>query len=245
MTATSEFDDPRLAQLYDLEEGYRDDLEVYVDLIQELGARSVLDLGCGTGVLGHMLLEQGVRFVGVEPAAAMIDRARQAPGSARAEWIHGFMQDALPVTVEVVTMTANTAMVFPDDGQWVRTLQQCRAALGDGGHLVFEHRIREREAWKDWAGQSETNGAEAGANGLISSRTEVDRVERRQNVDLVTFSHIYDFADSPQLKATSTLAFRSRTAIEADLGAAGFEVVQVRDAPDRPGREWVFIARAV
>ena len=30
--------------------------------------------------------------------------------------------------------------------------------------------------------------------------------------------------------------------ITADLATAGFRVADVRDAPDRPGREWIFIA---
>ena len=29
------------------------------------------------------------------------------------------------------------------------------------------------------------------------------------------------------------------------LRRTGFEVVEVRDAPDRPGAEWVYLARAV
>ena len=45
------------------------------------------------------------------------------------------------------------------------------------------------------------------------------------------------------LESTSTLRFRDRPAVEASLAAAGFAVEEVRDAPDRPGRELVFLAR--
>ena len=41
----------------------------------------------------------------------------------------------------------------------------------------------------------------------------------------------------------STLRFRDRPELEATLTAHGYEVVEVRDAPDRPGREYVFLAR--
>ena len=41
----------------------------------------------------------------------------------------------------------------------------------------------------------------------------------------------------------STLRFRTRAEVEASLVAAGFAVADVRDAPDRPGRELVFLAR--
>ena len=41
------------------------------------------------------------------------------------------------------------------------------------------------------------------------------------------------------------LRFRGYDEVVATLLAAGFVVEDVRDAPDRPGREWVFVARAV
>jgi hypothetical protein len=42
--------------------------------------------------------------------------------------------------------------------------------------------------------------------------------------------------------STSTLRFRERDELSTALGAAGFEVVELRDAPDRPGKEFVYIA---
>jgi hypothetical protein len=43
--------------------------------------------------------------------------------------------------------------------------------------------------------------------------------------------------------SASTLRFRSQDEITAALVAGGYSVEAVRDAPDRPGREMVFIAR--
>jgi len=37
--------------------------------------------------------------------------------------------------------------------------------------------------------------------------------------------------------------FQERDEVAADLVAAGYVVDEVRDAPDRPGREFVFLAR--
>jgi hypothetical protein len=50
-------------------------------------------------------------------------------------------------------------------------------------------------------------------------------------------------ADGAVLTSESTLRFRERGEVEADLLAEGFVVDEVRDAPDRPGREFVFVAR--
>lgn len=52
-----------------------------------------------------------------------------------------------------------------------------------------------------------------------------------------------DGPDPETLTSDSTLRFRDRAETEADLVRAGFDVVEVRDAPDRPGRELVFVAR--
>ena len=43
------FGEPKLAEVYDAVDDDRRDLDAYVDLVDELGARSVLDIGCGTG----------------------------------------------------------------------------------------------------------------------------------------------------------------------------------------------------
>lgn len=47
------FDNPRVARVYDPLDPDRSDLDTYVDLAAELGARTVLDVGCGTGTLAR------------------------------------------------------------------------------------------------------------------------------------------------------------------------------------------------
>lgn len=64
------------------------------------------------------------------------------------------------------------------------------------------------------------------------------------NGPLVTFRWTFAFAaDGAVLTSDSTLRFREREEIEAELLTQGYEVREVRDAPDRPGREFVFLAR--
>lgn len=43
------FGEPRLAEVYDPLDPDRRDLDPYVAMVDELGVRSVLDIGCGTG----------------------------------------------------------------------------------------------------------------------------------------------------------------------------------------------------
>lgn len=61
---------------------------------------------------------------------------------------------------------------------------------------------------------------------------------------LVTFRWTFVFAaDGQVLTSDSTLRFRERQEVETELVAQGYVVEDVRDAPDRPGREFVFLAR--
>ena len=60
----------------------------------------------------------------------------------------------------------------------------------------------------------------------------------------MSFRWTWVFASDGQvLTSDSTLRFRDRDELESTLLANGFAVVEVRDAPDRPGRELVFVAR--
>jgi len=64
------FRHPRLAAIYDALDPDRSDLNLYVGIVAELGARRVLDVGCGTGTLALMLADRGRDVVAVDPAAA-------------------------------------------------------------------------------------------------------------------------------------------------------------------------------
>ena len=60
----------------------------------------------------------------------------------------------------------------------------------------------------------------------------------------VSFRDTYRFrADGTVITSDSTLRFRSRAQLETSLFTRGYRVLDVREAPDRPGHEFVFIAQ--
>ncbi|HJP70866.1 MAG TPA: class I SAM-dependent methyltransferase [Candidatus Limnocylindria bacterium] len=235
------FDDPRLAAIYDALDPDRSDLDAYLAIIEEIGARSVLDLGCGTGVFALMLADRGVEVIGVEPAGASLDVARAKPGAEGVAWIHGDASAIPPSTaVDAVTMTANVAQVFLTDDEWLATLHAMRAALRPGGWLIFESRDPRRRAWEDWTQEKTRSTTDIPGVGAVTEWVQVTDVAG----DLVTFESPNVFeADGTVITSRSTLRFRSRAELEESLHASGFTVVDVRDATDRPGRELVFLAR--
>jgi len=231
------FADPRLARLYDVFDGDRDDLTAYLGLVAELGADRVLDVGCGTGTLALLLAGQGRTVTGVDPAAASLSLARAKPGSAALTWLHGDATTLPPLRVDLAVMTGNVAQVFVTDAEWSATLRGLRAAVRPGGHLVLETRRPERRAWEEWDGRTERRAVPG--IGEVELRTEVTEVA----LPLVSFRHRYTFPDGQVLHSDSTLRFRARDDVEAGLSAQGFATLEVREAPDRPGREHVFVAR--
>lgn len=70
------FEERRLAEIYDPLDPDRSDLDAYVALIDELAARSVLDIGCGTGTFACLLAARRILVTGVDPAGASLDVAR-------------------------------------------------------------------------------------------------------------------------------------------------------------------------
>lgn len=80
------FVDPRLAALYDVLDDDRGDLDAYVAIADEVAARRVVDVGCGTGSLAVRLVGRGRTLIGVEPAAVSLQVARAKPHAEHVTW---------------------------------------------------------------------------------------------------------------------------------------------------------------
>ena len=241
--ADAEFEDPRLAAIYDALDPDRSDLDPYLAMVEEFGARSVLDLGCGTGVFALMLASRGIEVIGVDPAGASLDVARAKPGAESVTWIHGDAS-AIPAhaSVDMVTMTANVAQAIVTDESWLATLAAVHAALRPGGRLVFESRDPERRAWEEWTAERTRSTTDVPGVGRVTDWVQVTAVEG--DGELVSFESPNVFeSDGTVITSRSTLRFRPLHVLRRSLEVAGFIVEEVRDAPDRPGRELVLIAR--
>lgn len=232
------FANPRLADIYDDLDTDRRDLDHYVAMAAEFGVRSVLDVGCGTGVLALRLAAKGLDVTGVDPAEASLAVARRKPGADLVRWVVGDATTIAPMGVDLVTMTGNVAQVFLIDSEWWATLAGIRTALHPSGRLIFEVRDPARRGWEEWNRDDSFARVEIPGTGTVETWVELIDV----SLPMVTFMHTYRFEDGLQLTSDSTLRFRDRDEIVASLAETGFVALDVRDAPDRPGKEDVFIA---
>lgn len=140
---------PRLAAICDSLDPDRGDLDVYLRVTEEFGARQVLDIGCGTGVFALLLADRGIEVVGLDPALASVDVARAKPGSERVHWICGDATALPPLRVDLATMTANVAQAIVERQTWQKTLRGAYEALRPDGHLVLETRDPAPRRWEE------------------------------------------------------------------------------------------------
>jgi SAM-dependent methyltransferase len=234
------FANPRLATCYDALDPDRSDLDVYAALAAEFGARSVLDVGCGTGTFACLLAGLGLDVTGVDPASASLAVAQAKPGAKAVRWLLGDATALPPLQVDLATMTGNVAQVFTTDAEWSATLRGVRAALQPGGRLVVETRDPARQAWLAWTPEQTQIRAEIPGVGVVRRWNALTGVSG-QLVSFRTFT-VFE-TDGTVLTSDSTLRFRDRDEVAGSLAAHGYHVDDVRDAPDRPGLEFVFVAR--
>jgi SAM-dependent methyltransferase len=233
------FKHPRLAAIYDALDSDRHDLDAYVAIADEFGAQSVLDIGCGTGTFALLLADRGLTVTGVDPARASLEVAKSKPGSGRVTWIHGTAGSVAPMRIDLATMTGNVAQAIANPADWEGTLRAAFDRLTPGGHLVLETRDPAKRAWEGWNPQQSRRVTVIPGVDTVESWYEV----RDVSGPLVTFRGTCVFAsDGEVLVSDSTLRFRTHEEVDAQLADHGFVVREVREAPDRPGLEFVFIA---
>ena len=142
--------DPRLVALYDSANSWGADSDFYLQLADELGAETIVDLGCGTGLLTTALAVGARTVIGIDPAPAMLAIAQQRLGAERVRWLEGDSSQLVGLQADLVLMTGNVAQVFLDDQEWRTVLQRIYAALPVGGYLAFESRNPLARVWEQW-----------------------------------------------------------------------------------------------
>ncbi len=216
---------PALAEVYDVECSGRWDHDFYLDLATELGATSVVDLGCGTGVFCVDAAARGIRAIGVDPAAAVLDVARNRAGGESVTWLHGGLELIDDASVDLVIMMGHVAQYFVDDADWASTLNEIKQILVPGGHVAFETR-NPRTNWAErWTEDSARTVYPHPGGGEFTSWVEVKSVEGPDDSYTITHEGNTILPDGQHLRVQETLRFRSPAEVFSSLADAGLEVV--------------------
>jgi len=216
--------DPRLVELYDQANPRGADTDFYLQLAKDLNAHTILDLGCGTGLLTRELAVVGHRqVIGIDPASAMLTVARRQPGAERVQWIEGDRRAMGRPEADLIVMTGNVAQIFLSDEDWDTTLLYTHAALHPGGYLAFESRNPDARAWEEW-NRDVTYTVSDTPFSPIDEWLEVVS----QNNGLVHFRGYNVFKVTGEiLVVDSELRFRSLDEMTRSLRKAGFSIEYV------------------
>ena len=215
------YTDPDLVQFYDLASGWAADGDFVEDFCVE--ASSVLDLGCGTGMIAARLAQNGVqRVVGVDPAMAMLSAARARQGGRRVEWIEGDARDIhLGEAFERIILTGHTFQVFVTAADRLRVLQTIAEHLAPHGRFVLDSRNPHARAWERWTPGHSRRILSHPALGHVL--TWHDAASRPDGNVLAFTTHFQRLGDGRHMQAESRIAFPRREEIAGLLDEAGLE----------------------
>ena len=143
------YHDAAFARYYDCATGWSTDKLYCRSLAQ--GCGSVLDIGCGTGLLTAALALDGIAATGLDPAPAMLAIARAQPGGDAVTWVEGDARTArLGRMFDLIVLTGHAFQVALTDTDRSAFLDTIAAHLAPQGRFIFDSRNPEVRAWEGW-----------------------------------------------------------------------------------------------
>jgi len=174
----------------------RADVRFYGDMVEERGARSVLELGAGTGRVTAEMATRGASVLAVEPVREMLARARERfsrlPADTRGR-IAIERGDARTLRLDrrfpLVVAPFNVFMHLYSRRDWERALAAARRHLTTRGRLVFDVRMPDpaelaRDPTRNYKGRPVRHPAD-GRRYLYAETFEYDPVTQVQLVTMI------------------------------------------------------------
>lgn len=212
--------DPRLADFYDLDNGWADDTRYCATLAGQ--ARSMLDLGCGTGLLAAGCGDICDRVVGVDPAVAMLDIARRRLGGGKVRWVEGDGRNVrLGEKFDLIVLTGHAFQVFLSDGDMLAALQTIAAHLAPDGRFIFDSRNALCEEWREWGPDDSRRQVQHPKHGAVESW---NAAVHDPATGIVTYETFYRLGSGELLQAASQIRFITQPHLASLIDAAGLKV---------------------
>jgi SAM-dependent methyltransferase len=180
--------------------------------------RTVVDIGCGSGILASRLAAAHYDVVGIDASPAMIRLARSRVPRARFR-VASLVDARLPPAIAVVAIGEVVSYVPGGIRALRRFFGRVRKSLSPGGVFIFD--FIESARRRTFRGHSF-----AGADWALVASAAADRSGRRITRTITTFRKIG--SDYRQTQETHRVRIYSRRDIGRALSTAGFEFTMRR-----------------
>lgn len=211
--------DPRLITLYDDDNPDGPDHDHARALAEELGARTIVDLGCGTGQLAVTLAQTGRTVIGVDPDTTAIEFARRRAGGEAVIWTSGDSTVMGDLAADLIVLTGNSVQHIAES-DWSRTLRDIARTLREGGALLFDTRNPADRAWERWT--AAPRATRSTPIGDLTEWIDLDHEDPDGTVHL-DFHTVFE-STGEHLTVRQPLVFRDVDRLVRDLTEAGLSV---------------------
>ena len=224
-TETSDqFTNLKLVESYDSLNALGEDRDFWLSEIEKLSQTTIIDLGCGTGLLTCELAGMGYRMIGIEPAGPMLDVARRKNFADKVEWIEGGYEKFEGLKADLIIMTSHVAQFFYDDAEWSALLAASHKSLNPGGHMLFDSRQHIDQSFTSWPTSETRSRVEDPNAGPIEWWSNLLNVDGRY----VEYELHYHFLNTgEEVVSTDKLIFRSEPELRTSIEAAGLTVKHI------------------
>lgn len=210
------------AELYDWQHPWPDDYDFYLSLAES--SDRILDIGCGTGIFSLKLAEHGHEVVGVDPAKAMIEIARNKPFCDKVKWVHADVRNLrLDEPFDMVLMTGNAFQALLTRQDRKQAFATFSLHLKPGGKFFFDCRNPLGKAWESWKRELTQTKQDHHEYGTVTRWVDASF---NKKTGIVDYCWTYELQNGERHSATSSIAFTSQEEIAELIEDAGLQVDQ-------------------
>ncbi|MBD2800510.1 class I SAM-dependent methyltransferase [Xenorhabdus sp. M] len=247
------YQDSQLAQFYDFDHEWTPAHDYYVKLAES--ARTILDLGCGTGILTNKIAQvyPGKVIFGCDIAAPMLDIAKSKPAGSQITWIQSdAIQLELNKKFDLIILSGHVFQVFLTHQARVAVLQRIYEHLEEGGIVIFDSRNPLAKEWLTWTPKESEREFSHPALGTVLAWNDFSI-----HNDIVTYGTYYRplnpervSSNKQEYQAFSAITFPGFADIQQALTSAKLIATDVLgswqgEVYDEQSEEMIFIVRKI
>lgn len=227
--------------MYDLDSGWSKDRDFYLALANK-PHMTILDVGCGTGLLCNEYAARNHTVTGVDPSSSMLNSGREKTCGKKIEWVEASAQEfELNKLFDLIIMTGHAFQVLLTDHDVTAAFENMRDHLKQDGLIVFESRNPAIEWANNWNYDMQIALPDGGT--VEESRRFISLNDNRMSFELR-----YQFPDE-LLTSHSMLRFWTLLEIQSHLSALGLFAEQIfgdwdgKEFDEKKSEEMIFLVR--